>query len=120
MTRSMRSTWSNRLRACRFGANRELLDLALGRVEALAAEAIQLLASLPEPQGFVERGLAALEALDNLLELALGLLEGALLAQRTSSTRAPKPPLASSTSTRSPRSIDPLVRRIASSARTIA
>src|SRR6186997_1140923 len=83
---------------CGLRAARELFDLALGGVEALPAEAVELLAALPELQRLVERRLARLEPVDDLLQLLLGLLEGHLV----SSTRAPKPPSASSTSTRSP------------------
>src|SRR5207237_1102014 len=80
------------LRLCGFCAARELLDLAFGAVELLLAEAVELLAPLPEFQGLVERRLAGFESPDDLLELLLGLFEG----HRVSSTRAPKPPSTSS------------------------
>ena len=57
----------------------------------------------PRERGLVERRLALLQPLDDLLELRLRLLEGLLgCAHSTSSTRAPKPPSASVTSTRTP------------------
>ena len=99
----------------------ELLDLALGGVQALAAEPVQLLATLPELQRFVERGVTAFQALDDLLQLPLRFFEGGLLrVQRVSSTRAPKPPSASSTSTRSPGATAVPARTISSPERTIA
>src|SRR4029453_11716654 len=101
---------------CGLGAARKLFDLALGRVEPLLAEAVELLTALPQLERLVERRLARLEPVDDLLELLLGLLEG----HRVSSTRAPKPPSASSTSTRSPVSSPRAERTIASFARTIA
>ena len=59
----------------------------------------------------VERDVAPLEPRDELVELALELLERALLAQgRTSSTRAPRPPRASSTSTTLPAATAPASR----------
>src|SRR5205823_3290827 len=54
------------------------LDLALRGVELDAAEAVELLAALPKRDRLVERGLAALEPLHDLLELALRRLEGRL------------------------------------------
>jgi hypothetical protein len=104
----------------RLDAAGELLDLALGRVQALAAEAIELLATLPEPERFVQGDVAALEPLDDLLQLTLSLLEGALLCQLVSSTRAPKPPSASSTSMRWPGETAEPARTISSPARTMA
>src|SRR4029453_11506874 len=53
-------------------------DLALGRVQLAEAKAVELLAPLPECDRFVEPGLAALEPLDDLLELALRRLERGL------------------------------------------
>src|SRR5688500_3903292 len=84
-----------------FDPLRELLDPALGRVEPLAAELVELLAALPERERLVEGRLPVLEALDDLLELLLCVLER-LLAHRVSSTIAPKPPSASWTTTREP------------------
>src|SRR2546430_8889606 len=104
------------LRFCGFGAACELLDLAFGAVELLFAQTVKLLAALPELQGFVERRLAGFESPDDLLELLLGLFEG----HRISSTRAPKPPSASSTSTASPEATALPERTIPPSRRTIA
>src|SRR4051794_34334275 len=105
--------------ARRLGAGRELFDLALGVFEALAAEPVELFAALPQLQRLVQPGVAALEPVHDRFQLALGVLE-AWLAHRVSSTRAPKPPSASSTSTRSPgstalpeRTISPLLRTMA-------
>src|SRR5215211_5484843 len=103
-------------RLCGPSATRELFDLAFGGVETFLAEAVQLLATLPELQRLVQRRLAAFQPLDDPLELALGLLE----SQRVFSTRAPKPPSASSTSTRSPVSRARPERTISSPLRTIA
>src|SRR5262249_11520199 len=50
-------------------ALRELLDLALGRVELGPAEAVQLLAALPERDRLVERCMAELQPLDDLFQL---------------------------------------------------
>ena len=106
----------------RLDAARQLFDLALGAVELLAAERVELLASLPERQRLVERGLALLEPLDDLLELGLRLLEALLgLAHRsTSSTRAPKAPCATRTSTRTPGVTSTLAVTTPDSVRTIA
>ena len=71
-----------RRRSCRKPTS-ELLDLALRRVELRAAERVQLLAALPERDRLVERNLAALEPLDDLLELRLRLLEGRLCVSLT-------------------------------------
>src|SRR5262249_26489814 len=54
---------------------RELLDLALGGVEPGRAEPVELLAALPQPDRLVERHVAALQSLDDRLELALCGLE---------------------------------------------
>ena len=110
-----------RRKRCRIcGALRELLDLALGGLEAREAEAQQLLAALPELDRLVEAGVAALEPLDDLLQLLLGGLERQLAHWSTSSTRAPKAPSASSTSTSSPGSTSAALRSTVSPARTIA
>ncbi len=111
------------LRRKRCGVRRalgELLDRPLGRLEPGEAEAQQLLTPLPELDRLVEPGIAALEALDDLFQLPLRRLEGELAHPRMSSTRAPKPPSASSISTRSPASRPDVPRRTASPARTIA
>jgi hypothetical protein len=112
-TPAARAPRSGSRRVC---ATSELFDLALGRVEPLLAEAVELLAPLPELERLVERRFTGLEAMDDLLELGLRLLE----RHRVFSTRAPKPPSASSTSTRSPVSSPCAERTMASSARTIA
>src|SRR6266498_2251148 len=52
-------------------ASRELLDLAVRRVELAEAQLVQLLAALPQLDGLVESCVAALQSLDDLLELAL-------------------------------------------------
>ena len=82
----------------------QLLDLALGGVESLAADRVQRLTALPERDGLVHADLARLEPLDDPPQLGLGLLERELLARQRSisSTRLPKLPSASSTATRSP------------------
>src|SRR6187397_2193055 len=97
----------------------KLFDSALGRVQFRRAQAIELLAPLPERDRLVEARLAALEALDDPFQLALRVLEGRL-GHRVSSTRAPKPPIPSSTSTRLPEPICELARTISPAARTIA
>src|SRR6185437_1481160 len=92
-------------RARLLGSARELLDPALGGVELRLAEGVELLAAFPQLQRLVERRLPAFQALDDLLELGLRLLErslGRLGHGATSSTRAPKPPSATVTSTRAP------------------
>src|SRR6266545_4682346 len=76
-------------------AARKLLDLPLGSVELAEAELVELLAALPEADRLVELRVAALQPLDDLLELPLSVLERRL---RTHSTRAPKRPSATSTS----------------------
>lgn len=100
-------------------ATGELLDAALRRVELGRADGVELLTAFPERDRLVEARVAALEALDDRLQLALGLLE-AELAQRVSSTVAPKPPVASSTSTCVPAATSELPRTMAPPARTIA
>ena len=97
----------------------ELLDAALRRVELRRADGIELLAAFPERDRLVETRLPALESLDNRLELALCVLE-AELAQRVSSTVAPKPPVPSSTSTWVPGATSELERTIEPTVRTIA
>ena len=73
----------------------QLLDLELGPVEPLDARAVELLAATPEGDRLVEGDVPPLELRDDVVQLALELLEGALLAHgRTSSTRAPRAPLA--------------------------
>src|SRR4029079_8545457 len=86
-------------RLCGFFAACELLDTPFGGMEPVFTEPVELLAPLPELQRLVERRLAALEPVDDLLELLLGRLDGLFFGHRVSSTRAPKPPSASSTST---------------------
>jgi len=103
----------------RLDAACELLDAALRRVELRRADGVQLLAALPKRDRLVEARVSALEPLDDRLQLALGLLEGGL-AQRVSSTVAPKPPVPSSTSTFVPAVTSELSRTIAPSERTIA
>jgi hypothetical protein len=104
-----------------FAAAGQLLDLPLGRLEPFQAKAEQLLAALPETDRLVELGLAALEPLDDLLELLLRLLEAQVLVHgRTSSTLAPKPPSASSTSTCAPAASPAALRRTPLGSRTIA
>ena len=97
----------------------ELLDPALSRVEPRRAEAVELLAALPERDRLVEARLSTFEPLDDRLQLALGVLEAGL-AQRVSSTVAPKPPVPSSTSTCVPVATSELERTIESAERTIA
>jgi hypothetical protein len=103
----------------RFDAACELLDATLRRVELRRADRIELLAALPEGDRLVEACLAALEPVDDRLQLALGFLEGRL-AQRASSTVAPNPPVPSSTSTRVPVATSAPERTIAPPERTIA
>ncbi len=108
----------------RFRAAAELLDLPLGRVELGDAEAVELLAALPEADRLLEVGPTALELGDDALELRAGLLEGELRAltghSRVSSTRAASPPSASSTSIRVPGAAAPAERTIPASVRTMA
>jgi hypothetical protein len=94
----------------------------VGSVEPLAAEAVEGLAALPQRDRLLEPRLSALEPVDDLLQLAFRRLEGELLlAQgRTSSTRAPNPPSASSTSTRAPGTTAAAERTTEPPARTIA
>src|SRR5207247_4311287 len=94
--------WGTVLGLDRFDSPSELLDSALSRVEPRGAEPVELLAALPERDCLVEARVPALESLDDALQLALRLLEGRLNGHRVSSTRAPKPPCPSSTSTGSP------------------
>jgi hypothetical protein len=103
----------------RFDPAGELLDAPLRRVELGRADGIELLAALPERDRLVEARLSALEPLDDRLQLALGVLE-AELAQRVSSTVAPKPPVPSSTSTCVPAATSELERTIEPAVRTIA
>ena len=103
----------------RFDSARQLLDATLGRFELRRADVIELLAALPERDCLVEARLAALEPLDDRLQLALRFLERGL-AQRVSSTVAPKPPAPSSTSTCVPRASSVPERTIPSPLRTIA
>ena len=89
----------------------KLLDSALGGLEPGCAEAVQLLAPLPEQDRLVDRDIPALELPDDLLELGAQLLEAPLgrLADvahgRTSETVATNAPTASSISTRSPAAV---------------
>jgi hypothetical protein len=53
----------------------------LRQVESLAAELVELLPPLPEGERLVERRLAVLESLDDLLELLLRLLEARPVVQ---------------------------------------
>ena len=74
-----------------------------------------------ECERLVESHVAAFEPRDELVELALQLLERLLVAHgRTSSTRAPSSPRASSTSMRVPSWTTFASRRTPSPARTIA
>ena len=104
----------------RLGAPRELLDPPLRRVELGRAEAIQLLAALPERDRLLEPGLATLEALDDPLELGAGGFERLLAHGRTSSTRAPRLPSASATSSSFPTPTSPAARTTRPPVRTIA
>jgi hypothetical protein len=103
----------------RFDPAGELLDAALRGVELGRADRVELLAALPERDRFVEARLAALEPLDDRFQLPLGVLEGGL-AQRVSSTVAPKLPAPSSTSTWAPVATSVLARTIVPALRTIA
>jgi hypothetical protein len=99
----------------------ELLDLALGRVELPDAVAIELVASLPESDRVLETRTPALELGHDALQLPLRVLERRRLGhRRVSSTRAPKPPWASSTSTRWPGLRSAALRAMMLSVRTIA
>src|SRR6266550_8892571 len=86
----------------------ELLDLAVRGIEFLRAEAVELLAALPQRDRLVQGDLAALEAVDDRLQLPLRVLEGrgglgrGVAHSRTFSTRAAKLPCASRTSTALP------------------
>src|SRR5579859_5127267 len=105
----------NRLWLRVLDALHKLLDLALRRVELLAAEAVQLLASFPELDRVVERDVAALEPLDDLSELFLRVFEG-----HSSPTVAEKLPSATRTSISSPGATAVAARTTAPSCRTIA
>src|SRR5579872_4894631 len=59
-------------------ASGELLDPALRLGQLAGAASVELLAPLPEDGQLLELDLAALEPLDDLLELSLALLEGRL------------------------------------------
>jgi hypothetical protein len=119
MSRILFSDLGSTLGLDRFDAAGELLDAALRRVELRRADRVELLAALPERDRLVEAGLAALEPLDDRLQLALGVLERGF-AQRVSFTVAPKPPVPSSTSTSVPAASSEPERTIASPLRTIA
>src|SRR5205823_7971914 len=83
----------------------KLLDPTVGGIELRLAEGVELLTPFPQLQRLIERRLPALQSLDDLLELRLCLLEGLLRRLGhgvTSSTRAPKQPSASVTSTCAP------------------
>src|SRR5215204_5557315 len=110
------SSAARRLNGVRSSPPNQLLDAAVRGVELLAAELVELLAALPELDRLVERRLSGLEALDDFLQLFLRALERHV----TSSTRPPKPPSASSTSTRVPAATWCPARTIVPPARTIA
>src|SRR5207302_249979 len=95
----------------------KLLDLALGRVELLTAESVEVLAPLPELDRVVERNVAALEPLDDLSELLLCFLK---VHSRTSDTVAEKLPSATRTSSSSPGVTAAAARTTPPSWRTIA
>src|SRR5438034_10914919 len=76
----------------------QLFDLAVGGVEARYAHLVELLAPLPELDRLVEIGVAALQPLDDLLQLALRVFE----PQLAQSACAPNRPSATSTSRASP------------------
>jgi hypothetical protein len=57
------------------GADGDLLDAGLGPLQERLAMLLQRLAALVDRDRFLERDLAALEALDDLLELVERLLE---------------------------------------------
>ena len=81
----------------------ELLDLELGAVERARRRRGRAPRPVARAECLVERHVAPLEPHDEVVELALEVLERARLRQgRTSSTRAARPPRASSTSTRLP------------------
>ena len=108
-------------KAWRLHARRQLLDLALRRVEALAADCVERFAALPERDGLVDGDVARLEPLDDLPQLGLCLLERQVARHGcASSTRPAKPPSASSTSTRSSIESAAAERTTTSSLRTMA
>src|SRR5690242_17071446 len=100
-------------------AARQLLDPSLRGVELRHARLVELFPALPERDRLVEPRAAALQPLDDLLELALGVFEGRL-RHRISSTEAANAPAASCTSTRSPRTSAVASRTSRPSRRTIA
>src|SRR6185503_10798169 len=67
---------------CSVVTTRELLDAAVHGLELRGADAIQLLAALPQLRQLVDACVAALEPLDDRLELLLRVLE-AQLSQRS-------------------------------------
>src|SRR5262249_62350494 len=101
-----------RVGSCLVNLVRKLVDLALRCVESFTAQPVEALAPLPERDRVVERHAAALEALDDLRQLPLGLLERRL-GHSTVSTVAEKPPSATRTSTVSPAASEAVVRRAA-------
>jgi hypothetical protein len=90
-------------------------------VQALDTLLVELLPATEERDRVVDRHVPAFEPRDDLLELALELLERSRLGQgRSSSTRAPTAPYASSTSRWSPVRSSAALRIALPPARTIA
>src|SRR5204862_276763 len=106
----------------RFRALRELEPYAGLPGSGAAGGLGAALAPLPESERLVERSLPLLEALDDLLQLGLGLLERRLrlVHGATSSTRAPNEPSATRTSTCMPGATSALAVTTFDSVRTIA
>ena len=63
-------------------AARELFDLSFGCLEPLTAELVERLSAFPQCECLVERRVASLQPLDDVLELLLRRLECQLIAQR--------------------------------------
>src|SRR5262249_62115816 len=74
---------------CGLGATRKLFDLPFCGVEPLLAQAVELLAPLPELQGLVERSLARLEPLHGPFHLLLRLLQSHFVSSTRASAPAP-------------------------------
>src|SRR5262245_30645319 len=99
-SRCRRGVGSGRLRPDGLGPSPELFDPALCRFDLFDAYLVEHFAALPETDSFLQVGSAAFELGDDPLELGPGLLEGLLRTHSLiSSTRAPRSPWASSTST---------------------
>src|SRR5918994_376570 len=101
-------------------AGNQLLDLQLGALEASDALLVELLAAAEERDRLVHGHVATLDARNDLLELALKLLETPRAHSCTSSTRAAREPDASWMSSAAPVVTSAAARPAPPPARTIA